>query len=323
MRKIILVLMLISCCITCFAQKNNPLIAPLDTSQANLKHYTDSAVMARQHFVEDSLTMLYIKYPDPNRHNSFVDSILKRLTFNYLSFTNGQPLKKHAMQAGKERNLHPQWVIAVIILLLIYTGILNLIIGKDIYGILQAFYSKRAFASLNSEDSLLTSWASIALFSLFGFTIGLYLYQVIVYGKYIAVFERFGSEIGGFTLFFWLSIAVIALFVFKILVLRILGFVFEIGGLVKDYTSILYLTYFNIAFIFLPVVICFSLLSSGFKPYLLIFSVCVLVLIFLIQYLRSTINIISKFRFHKIYLFIYLCALEICPILILIKALDL
>ncbi|MES2429170.1 MAG: DUF4271 domain-containing protein, partial [Bacteroidota bacterium] len=29
-----------------------------------------------------------------------------------------------------------------------------------------------------------------------------------------------------------------------------------------------------------------------------------------------------NFRFHKFYLFIYLCALEICPILILIKALN-
>jgi cation transport ATPase len=303
-------------CINCFAQKGSQLIAPIDTSQANLKHYTDSAVMARQHFVEDSLMMLYIKYPDPNRHNVFVDSILKHLTINPLSFADGQPVKQHIKKTGKERTLRPQWIIAVIIFLLIYTGLLNLFMGKDIYGVLQAFYSKRAFASINNEDSLLSSWAFIALFSLFGFTIGLYLYQLIVY-------KQLSFATTGFQLFFTLSVIVIVLFVLKILTLQAIGFVFDIGRLVKEYISVLYLTYFNLAFIFLPLVICFGLLSTNFKPYLLLISYALIALIFAIQYLRSTINIISKFRFHKIYLFIYLCALEICPILILIKALDL
>ncbi|RYE31202.1 MAG: DUF4271 domain-containing protein, partial [Sphingobacteriaceae bacterium] len=31
----------------------------------------------------------------------------------------------------------------------------------------------------------------------------------------------------------------------------------------------------------------------------------------------------SVYRFSKVYLFIYLCALEFCPVLILIKALKL
>ncbi len=326
MRKFILVtVLLIFACITCFAQKHDSsLIAPIDTSQASLKHYTDSAVMARQRAISDSLMMQFIKYPDPRRHNVMYDSIVRQLGFNPLSFTGGATLRKHiVVRSGKERNLHPQWIIIVIVLLLIYTGVLNLFIGKNILSILQAFYSKRAFSNLNSEDSLLSSWAFIALFSLFGFTIGLYLYQVISYQKFGTIYEWFSLDVSGFSLFFWLSVAVIGLFVLKILVLRLLGFVFDIGVLVKEYISILYLTYFNIAFIFLPVVICFSLLSSGFKPYLLLFSACLLAVIFLVQYLRSTINIISKFRFQKIYLFIYLCALEICPVLILIRVLDL
>jgi hypothetical protein len=318
MRKVILLFMLtFLAAITCFAQKKDTsLLAPLDTSQASLKHFTDSAILARQHFMEDSLTWMYIKYPDPKRHNVLMDSLLKNLRFNPLSFTNGAPVKKHLMQMGKERVSRPRWIMLVILFLLIYTGVLNLVIGKDIYSILQAFYSKRAFTALTHEDSLFTSWAFIAMFSLFGFTIGLYLYQLTNYYQ-----QSF--SVSGFQLFFTISVVVIVLFILKVLVLRALGFVFDIGRLVKEYISILYLTYFNIAFIFLPIVIIFSLISSAFKPYLLLFSVCLIALIFAIQYLRSTINIISKFRFHKIYLFIYLCALEICPILILIKALDL
>ena len=298
-----------------FAQNDSTQAATPDTIQTRLNHYTDSVALARQHFIEDSLTMLYIKYPDPSRPNLFVDSILKHSTLDPYNF--GAPhSKKHILQTGKERPARPLWIMAVVLFLLIYMGLLNLFLSKDIYGIIQAFYNKRAFANLANEDNLLTSWTFIALFSLFGLTLGLYLYQYIAY-------KQITFDITGFQLFIALSLVVLALFGLKILVLRLLGFIFDIGRLVKEYISILFVTYFNLTFIFLPLVVCFSLISGGLKPYLLLLSACIIIAIFAIQYLRSAINIISKFRFRKIYLFLYLCALEICPILILIKALDL
>jgi len=63
-------------------------------------------------------------------------------------------------------------------------------------------------------------------------------------------------------------------------------------------------------------------LQQQYIPYLKFFTALAITVIFAWQYLRNSVNIISSFRFHKFYLFIYLCALEICPVLILIKALD-
>jgi hypothetical protein len=74
--------------------------------------------------------------------------------------------------------------------------------------------------------------------------------------------------------------------------------------------------------VFLCVTICFSLLAARFIPVLFIFAIGLSGIIFVWQYIRNSLNIISDFRFHKFYLFIYLCALEICPVLILIKAID-
>jgi hypothetical protein len=119
-----------------------------------------------------------------------------------------------------------------------------------------------------------------------------------------------------------LSIVIITLFATKFLVLKFIGFVFDINKLVSEYITALSLTYFNITFVFLPVALCFSLISDQFIPYLLVVTLLLVVVIFVWQYLRSSVGIISNFRFHKFYLFIYLCALEICPILILIKALN-
>jgi hypothetical protein len=105
-------------------------------------------------------------------------------------------------------------------------------------------------------------------------------------------------------------------------VLKFIGFVFNAGKVVSNYIGILNLTYFNLAFVFLVVSVCFSLLSGIYIQGLLIFTLTAIAVIFAWQYLRNSVSIISNIRFHKFYLFIYLCALEICPILILIKALN-
>jgi hypothetical protein len=305
MRLLILVFITVLCS-GFIAQPDTTVKASRDTNLS-----ADSATIVKAQ--PDTLSA-YIRMPDSLRHDQYIDTLLKQYAFDPYLFKN--PVKHVELKTGKERASRDPWVIAVIICLLIYTAILNRLMGKDIYNVIQAFFIKTSLAKLNREDSLLTSWAFICLFSLFGFTIGLYVYQVILY-------NHISYNIDGFQLFISCSVVIIALFILKILILRIIGFIFDIKRLIREYVSILYLTYFNIAFIFLPVVICFSLFSSKLIPYLLDVSVVLLCIIFLIQYLRSTLNIISNFTFPKIYLFIYLCALEICPVLIIIKALSL
>jgi len=187
--------------------------------------------------------------------------------------------------------------------------------NKDIKNVFQSFYSKRTLALAGKEEGQINFWAFTGLYLLFGLTFGLFLYQLASYkGVYYSV--------SGFRLFISLSFIIIILFAVKFLVLKFIGFIFDIHKLVAEYISILYLTYFNIAFVFLPVTLCFSLLGAPYIPYLLAVALLLIVTIFTWLYLRSSVNIISNIRFHKFYLFIYLCALEICPVLILIKALN-
>jgi hypothetical protein len=179
----------------------------------------------------------------------------------------------------------------------------------------QSFYSKRVLSQAGKEEGVVSLWAFLGLFLLFCLTFSLFLYQ-------LAAFKGVYYVVSGSRLFVLLTIGIIALFALKFVVLKLLGFVFDINKLVNEYLNILHLTYFNIAFVFLPVVICFSMLGVQYIPILLNLTIIVVIVIFLWQYLRSSVSIISTFRFHKFYLFTYLCALEICPILILIKALN-
>jgi hypothetical protein len=292
--------------------------ALLNSHQGGHLPFLDSvaqAIQLRQDFVSDSLATMYIRPADPLRHNQLVDSLFKKYLYTGHNFLDIPRASKSLLKEGHSRQTRDQWVIVTIIGLLLYTALLNRVMSKDFESVWQSFYSKRMLSQVSKEDSIINTWTFIGLFLLFGLTFGLFLYQL---AQYYQVYY----SINGVRLFVSLSLIILILFAIKFLVVKFLGFVFNINKLVSEYLSVLYLTYFNIAFVFLPVTVCFCLLTTQLIPYILGIALVLIVIIFTWQYLRSSVNIISNILFHKFYLFVYLCALEICPILILIKALN-
>lgn len=276
------------------------------------------ATVLRQQFVSDSLAIAPIARPDSLRPNLFVDSILKADSFaGRLYFNISSSRSKNTQSYGHSRPSRDPWVIIIITLLLLFTAALNIFSGKDMDNIFVSFYNRRNTSQAGKEDSPINVWTFIGLFILFGFTFGIFLY-LLTTGYYKVYYT-----IAGVQLFFTLSVVIIMLFATKFLVLKFIGFVFDMNKLVGEYIKALSLTYFNITFVFLPVALCFSLMTDKYIPYLLSITLLFVVVIFVWQYLRGSVGIISNFRFHKFYLFVYLCALEICPVLILIKALNL
>jgi hypothetical protein len=323
MRFIVLCFLCLAICLKGFAQQQDTSAKrtyarpQADTNKAGTAYFMDSiaaAIVAKQQREADSLAMQYIRQPDSTRVNQFAQIILNSVLYKGYGFLDVKVKAQSVVREGSSRVKREQWIIGVIIILLLYTGFLNLLMGHDIAIVFRSFYNKSS-AQAGKEESLLNSRAFLALFILFGLTSGLFIYQVS------AAYDKFYS-ITGFQLFVSLSVLIVILFALKLLVLRFIGFVFDVNKIVSEYVSILYLTYFNIAFIFLPLTLCFCLLPKQFTQIILIAALVLIIVVFVWQYLRSSVNIISNFRFHKFYLFIYLCALEICPVLILIKALN-
>jgi len=313
-------------CLSAFAQTDTALSTQPDSLPKRHYYQPPSAAqsvldsvanaLANQKYITaDSLSKIYIKQPDPHRHNQFLDDMLKSQVYNEYGFYKQPGRVKSILREGSTRRTRDRWVIVIIVTLLVYMAILNRAMSKDIKNVLQSFYNNRILSQVSKEDNLLNSWTFLGLFILFGFTFGLFIYQFTAY-------KEIFYSISGVQLFGSFAFLVIALFAIKLFVLRFLGFVFNVNRLVGEYISILYLTYFNITFVFLPLSLCFSLLAAQYIPYVLAVALLMVVIIFVWQYLRSSVNIISSFKFHKFYLFTYLCALEICPVLILIKALN-
>ncbi len=277
----------------------------------SIKHARDSIKA-----IGDSLSMVWLKRPDPHRPNRFQDSLISLYMVKDLNFQAWakQFPKLSAYEEGRPRPKGELWTLGFVIILLLFFAILRNAFYKQLSAMMHAFFSNRVLGQINKEENFFNSWPFVFLYLLFGFTIGMFLYQC---GRYFQL--SYGYS--GFNWFLRLSFMVIGLYTLKILIVRILGFLFDAGKMVKEYISILYMSYFNAALFFLPVVIAFTLTPARFAPYYIYLSFLLIGFIFFFQFLRAITNILSGYRFPKVYLFIYLCALEICPLLILIKVL--
>jgi hypothetical protein len=286
------------------------------------KRVKDSLFQARQRFVTDSIMRRTWLIPDSllDRH-MIIDSIIKA---NVYIGKPGEPWyemhgKRKADSYYKIGRPVPKgeiWILSFILLLLLLFAVLRISFHKQLGDIMHAFYSNRVLNNLYKEDNLFTSWPFLFLFIQFGFTLGMFLYLISQYYQ-----VSYGA--GGLQFFVTISIAIVILYALKIFILRGIGHLFNIQKPIHEYITILYLSYFNISLIFIPLVVAFALAPLRYGLYFIAAATVLLAVIFLFQFIRAGYIILSNNRFSKVYLFLYFCALEICPILIVIKAIGL
>jgi hypothetical protein len=270
----------------------------------------------------DTLTPKGLKPLDSVAKTKITDSVYQRrfgyeetdfklLTALFLQHT----ISQDPHQKGDLLPKGEVWVLVFIAIWLIAFAILKQNFSKQLLTMVQAFFSNRILSNLNKEDHLFNSWAFLLLIVQFGFTTGLFLY-------FVAQYQNVNYTKNGFQFFLVISVLVIVLYALKIVLLKLVGFIFNIQKPIAEYISILYLSYFNTSLLFVPLAIAFALSPLKYASLYVAIAIILVTLIFAFQFIRAGINILSNYRFSKVYLFLYFCTLEFCPILILIKAID-
>ncbi len=316
--KILLIAFLTNFCVARLFSQTDSSQTIIDTSYNYTAVTIDSVAVKRDSFIKDSLTWQYLRIADAMRPNLFIDSLLRKylvkdpyLLKPYPGFLSQAKL----FGTGKPKKMLDFWVLFMLFGLICSFGILRVAFAKETALIFQSFFNNRVLNQINKEDNIFVSWQFLFLYILFALTLGLYLF-LLTYKLGI------NYSYSGFKLYLIISFVFTIIFTLKIIVLRFIGFIFDIKKAVRDYVNIIYLSYFNLSFFFLPLTLILSLSTDNFTNLIIIISITLLLLILGVQFFRAIINILSNYRFSKIYLFLYLCALEICPVFILIKALK-
>lgn len=277
----------------------------------------DSAALERKKEIADSLTWYYLN-PDPKRANPYLEKLLKdnlNTDRQLLSPPQNIQIKKNNYGSGQYLTKTVIWFLPAILAILLIFGVIRIVFQKKVDTIFKAFFDNRMLAQMNKEDNVFVSWQFLFLFIIFSFTTGLFVCLLIFRIKSSAYVTQFSVFLG-------ISSLAFLIFGLKIILLRLIGFFFNVQKLVKDYLNIIYLTYFNSLFVLLPATFCLSLIS--FKKDSLFIWICIILFCAIIafQFIRITINILLNYRLSKFYLILYLCALEICPILIFSRVIN-
>lgn len=293
-------------------------------SQYRYKRFRlDSATRARQLFVTDSIIRHSWVLPDSAiNKNALLDSVEREFLFPKLDLRAwqqkyaGYKKKANPYQIGKLIPKGNVGLLGFIFAMLVIFAILKNAFYKQLSAIVQSFFSNRILNNINKEDNLFSSWPFLLLFIQFGFILGMFFFLVAQY------YDMYQAK-HGFRFFFTISLTIIVFYALKLIILRFLGYLFNVQKPVGEYISILYLSYFNASLLFIPLVVAFALSPLKYGVIYIGLAFLLLGIIFAFQLLRAGVTILSNNKFSKMHLFLYFCALEICPILILIKTIGL
>ncbi|MGM9479217.1 DUF4271 domain-containing protein [Pedobacter sp. GSP4] len=287
------------------------------------RYRPDSATLARQKFVTDSIVHhTWVLADSLIDKNALLDTIEKEYLFPKLDLLAWQKKYQHLKKKANPYQLGTKipkgnvGLLGFIFGMLVIFAILKNAFSKQLSAIVQSFFSNRILNNINKEDNLFSSWPFLLLFVQFGFVFGMFFFLV-------AQWNDMYQAKDGFKFFFSISITIIVFYALKLIILRFLGYLFNVQKPVGEYISILYLSYFNASLLFIPLVVAFAFTPLKYGAVYITLAFLLLGVIFTFQLLRAGITILSNNKFSKMHLILYFCALEICPILILIKTIGL
>ncbi len=225
----------------------------------------------------------------------------------------------HQLQVKSEKPYARQayqndWIVLILLLCFSLLAWVLIFSRKRVMQIISATFTNRTINQLIRDGDLFKERIAVAFAIIYYLIFTLFLFQA---SHYYLNFKQL--ELYTFLFYLKMLAAIFGFHLFKQLVTKFIGNVFKNNS--ATYVYLLNVFIFNIfmGLILLPLVI-FMVYSKGpINSFTTNLSIGLVVVLYVIRYIRSVFIGVSFSKFSHIYLFLYLCTLEILPVLILIK----
>ncbi|MBI1782008.1 MAG: DUF4271 domain-containing protein [Sphingobacteriales bacterium] len=213
--------------------------------------------------------------------------------------------------ARRERK---DWLFYLIIGLLFFLAIIRLSYLKYFNNLFRLFF-KTTLRQSQVKDQLVQSQLSNLFFNLFFFVgAGIYLFLLVRYYDVTITINKW-EELGT-------CIALVAvLYMAKFVVLKASGWVFGIKPAVETYTFIVFLVNKVLGVMLVPFIILLAFAANGINKVALTLSLLLITGMFIYRFIRSYLPIQNEIKVSRFHFFLYLCAFEITPLLLIYKVL--
>jgi hypothetical protein len=209
----------------------------------------------------------------------------------------------------------PMWLLAFLLGVIILLMVIRIFYRKSFSELGSAFFSFRYSGQLVRDENILLQRTTIILSVMFNLTVALFLYQCVT-----ALDLKLPFGLTDFRAFIFFALLISSIYAFKFIILKIAGFIFDITPEMETYVFSVFLINNIFGLLLLPIVIVNflypSLLISQFMGLAVL---CIAAIFFLYRLIRGVLISRESASRSPVYLFLYLCALEIAPLLVLIK----
>jgi hypothetical protein len=222
----------------------------------------------------------------------------------------------HHLRAGREvpvmhRSEQPDWVFGVLALCFILVAWMMVSYRKRLLQLISAAFSRRFLSQLSREGDLLQERIALALGLIYVLT-----FSMVVYQWNEIYFNLKVQVIDGYFLYIAICLFFLLYWTVKIVAMKLLSIVFKTPATNHEYL--------------LNVILITSLTGLSLLPFLvftvylksvlfLTFCIVLIIGLFIYRFIKGLFIGITLTRFSYLFLFVYLCGLELLPLIVMIK----
>jgi Domain of unknown function (DUF4271) len=239
-------------------------------------------------------------------------SLLSPVPPSTRSFFRSHQLMTKEIRPVQFVKYQPDWIFVLLLFCFILLAWVQVFYRRRLRQIFAAPFSKRFLSQLVRDGDLISERAALATGIIYLLTTSLFIYQL----NQLIFKQDQPKYFQGFLFFVLILILLLAFWILKVAVMRLLAFIFKTGQTTREY--LLNILIFNIitGIFLMPFLIVSIYLKCDIFLWIcaIIFS-----LFFLFRLIRGFFIGMTLTKFSWLFLFVYLCSLEILPLLVLLK----
>jgi hypothetical protein len=232
----------------------------------------------------------------------------------YIRLYQGHELKAVNSKPIQRNNVSPDWLFPIVLLLLAFFAWLRLFYSKFFVQMLRAFLNLNLSNQIVRDENIFFQRVSIYLSIVFNVILALLVYFISIHYNW-----HVGGVGPGFMRYLFFVVVITAAYALKYLVLKITGWLFEQEREIATYIFNIFLINNILGMALLPFVCLLAYNQSISGPWLIYVPLILIGVGFAWRYYRGFRIGMGTGSFSPLYLFLYLCTLEIAPLMILIR----
>lgn len=202
----------------------------------------------------------------------------------------------------------------LLVAILFYFALVRIFFEKYFNNLMTLFFRVSLRQQQIREQVLQTPLPSLLLNILFIISAGLY-------ACFLLHYSRIGQGLGFWVLYAWCMLLLGSIYLVKFLVLKFIGWVFSISRATDIYIFVVFLVNKMLGIFLLPFLILITFSGAEAREIFITISLAMVFVMWFYRALASFRPVRNEIKLTAFYFFLYLCAFEIAPLVLIYKVL--